>query len=64
MSRQIDERAYRMTVEEFKARFIFSLTPEQQSLLDRAEGLGLELDVVIGYACGRQYLMDLDAVEE
>ena len=53
-----------MTAEDFKARFTFPLTPEQQALLDRAEGLGLKLDVVIGYACGRRYLMDLDAVED
>ena len=32
MSRQIDERAYRMTVEDFKARFTFPLTPDQQAL--------------------------------
>ncbi len=64
MSVHMDERYSRMTAEQFRARYTFPLTPQQHAVLERAEGLGLELEVLIGYACGRRYLLELDVVEE
>jgi len=63
MATQMDERYSRMTVEAFKAKYAFPLTVEQHALLDRAAGLGLELEVLIGYVLGRRYLLDMDVVE-
>jgi len=53
MRRQIEEQAS-----------TFPLTSEQQALLDRAAGLTLELEDLIGHALGRWYLRDLDTTEE